>query len=85
MCCVSAKMTVNVPWSTLRHNPRDQRERAAATNGFPAGAEGGNKDGETEIAWDVTDFGKRMAFGGIVSNAHMRRRQQRRKETMVLL
>lgn len=27
-----------------------------------------DKDGEPEIAWDVTDFGKRMAFGGIVSN-----------------
>ena len=64
-------MTVNVPWSTLRPNPRDQRERAAAANGFPAGAQGtpSGKDGETEIAWDVTDFGKRMAFGGIVSNA----------------
>eukprot|EP00752_Nemacystus_decipiens_P007178 g6427.t1 len=61
-------MTVNVPWSTLRPNPRDERERAAAANGFPAGAEGtpSNNDGEAEIAWDVTDFGKRMAFGGIV-------------------
>ncbi|CAM9171236.1 unnamed protein product [Ectocarpus sp. 6 AP-2014] len=59
-------MTVNVPWSTLRPNPRDQRERAAAE--FPGGGEAPSldKDGEPEIAWDVTDFGKRMAFGGIV-------------------
>ncbi|CAM9148027.1 unnamed protein product [Ectocarpus sp. 13 AM-2016] len=59
-------MTVNVPWSTLRPNPRDQRERAAAE--FPGGGEAPplDKDGEPEIAWDVTDFGKRMAFGGIV-------------------
>ncbi|CAM9327853.1 unnamed protein product [Ectocarpus fasciculatus] len=59
-------MTVNVPWSTLRPNPRDQRERAAAE--FPGGGEAPplDKDGEAEIAWDVTDFGKRMAFGGIV-------------------
>ncbi|CAM9162992.1 unnamed protein product [Ectocarpus sp. 4 AP-2014] len=59
-------MTVNVPWSTLRPNPRDQRERAAAA--FPGGGEAPplDKDGEPEIAWDVTDFGKRMAFGGIV-------------------
>ncbi|CAB1105280.1 unnamed protein product [Ectocarpus sp. CCAP 1310/34] len=59
-------MTVNVPWSTLRPNPRDQRERAAAE--FPGGGKAPplDKDGEPEIAWDVTDFGKRMAFGGIV-------------------
>lgn len=63
-------MTVNVPWSTLRPNPRDQRERAAAE--FPGGGEAPplDKDGEPEIAWDVTDFGKRMAFGGIVSDGH---------------
>lgn len=71
-------MTVNVPWSTLRPNPRDQRERAAAANGFPAGDEGRplNQDGEIEIAWDVTDFGKRMAFGGIVSKAQKCRKQE---------
>lgn len=64
-------MTVNVPWSTLRPNPRDQRERAAANAGVPGSGDARplSKDGEREIAWDVTDFGKRMAFGGIVSSA----------------
>ncbi|CAM9334595.1 unnamed protein product [Pylaiella littoralis] len=59
-------MTVNVPWSTLRPNPRDQRERNAEFPGS-AGERHSSEDGEEpEIAWDVTDFGKRMAFGGIV-------------------
>lgn len=64
-------MTVNVPWSTLRPNPRDQRERAAANAGVPGSGDSlpFTKDGEQQIAWDVTDFGKRMAFGGIVSTA----------------
>ena len=63
-------MTVNVPWSTLRPNPRDQRERAAAGANYGSGdGQHSAKDGEPEIHWDVTDFGKRMAFGGIVSTS----------------
>lgn len=59
---------MNVPWSTLRPNPRDQRERAAANTEFLGeGALNSTKDAEPEIVWDVGDFGKRMAFGGIVS------------------
>lgn len=75
LSCVS-KMTVNVPWSTLRPNPRDQREKAAASE-FQGEEEGSpsHKDGEPEIAWDVTDFGKRMAFGGIVSGLKLRVRR----------
>lgn len=65
--CFGEKMTVNVPWSTLRPNPRDQRERNAEFPGS-AGERHLSEDGEEpEIVWDVTDFGKRMAFGGIVS------------------
>lgn len=66
---VPAGMTVNVPWSTLRPNPRDQRERAAINTELVG--EGGfhsTKDAEPEIVWDIGDFGKRMAFGGIVSS-----------------
>lgn len=69
-------MTANVPWSTLRSNPRDVRERAAAQQSM--GGAGGDGDGQTmssdkedddidRIAWDVTEFGRRMALGGIVS------------------
>lgn len=60
----SRQMTVNVPWSTLRPNPRDQRERAAAPGDFEGQS---MEDDEPEIHWDVTEFGKRMAFGSIVS------------------
>lgn len=61
---------MNVPWSTLRPNPRDQRERAAARAEF-LGEDGQPllHDEAPEIVWDVTDFGRRMAFGGIVSTA----------------
>lgn len=66
--CAPETMTVNAPWSTLRPNPRDQRERAAADANYGVGdGQLSTKDGEPEIHWDVTDFGKRMAFGCIVS------------------
>ncbi|CAM9628910.1 unnamed protein product [Ascophyllum nodosum] len=58
-------MKVNVPWSKLRQNPRDGREKAAAEydeRDEPARL----KEGERKVTWDVTDFGRRMAFGGIV-------------------
>lgn len=58
---------MNVPWSTLRTNPRDQRERAAAGSGERV-EHSRLKEAEREIAWDVTEFGRRMAFGGIVSS-----------------
>lgn len=58
---------MNIPWSTLRKNPRDLRERAAA--GSEERVEHGRpKVAEREVAWDVTEFGRRMAFGGIVSS-----------------
>ena len=59
---------MNVPWSKLRQNPRDGREKAAAEydeRDEPARL----KEGERKVTWDVTDFGRRMAFGGIVSAA----------------
>lgn len=68
-------MTANVPWSTLRSNPRDVREKAVAQHSMGDGAGDGDRqprlsgkdDDIDRIAWDVTEFGRRMALGGIVS------------------
>lgn len=61
-------MTISVPWSTLRSNPRDQRETAAASTELGGADALRKKDEAADIVWDVTDFGRRMAFGGIVSS-----------------
>lgn len=62
---------MNVPWSTLRSNPRDIREKAAALeisgDGDVGEQSSTSEDSVDTIAWDVTEFGRRMAFGGIVS------------------
>lgn len=62
---------MNVPWSTLRSNPRDVREKAAAQE-LAGDGDAGEQSSPSEdridtIAWDITEFGRRMAFGGIVS------------------
>ncbi|CAM9485183.1 unnamed protein product [Discosporangium mesarthrocarpum] len=58
-------MTVSAPWSTLRPNPRDFREDAAAANGIVRTVRTQDEKEGKHIVWDTTEFGKRMAFGSI--------------------
>ncbi|CAM9268275.1 unnamed protein product, partial [Phaeothamnion confervicola] len=63
-------MTVDVPWSTLRPNPRTAREDAVkAANPAPHG-DGANplsaNDTVAKYLWRIEDVGRRAAFGCIL-------------------